>query len=528
MTLFSSIGIARRLHLVSGALSLAFAGVALLAWVSLGQVTSLVQRTGSVRVPQLQRVSGTELEVTRVLLLLRHAVLARTPQELERALAGIAEKRALVTHTMDAYRDQLFTDDDRARHAPVPPLLATFWAVAAQDTALIEAGRKDEAFAFLVDQTVPARTALLAALRGAVKSQQEALRGELDEVVRQARRTLYTLLALALAAIAGLGLLSWHVAALLGRRVSASRAVAERVRDGDLTLAVHDGVRDEFAPLLAAMDDMRGSLDRVVATVRGNAHGVASASALIAEGGVALSARSAHQAGALQETAAAMEQLGATVRDNAGHASRAERMARDASAVAASGGAVVGEVMATMQNIKDSAARIAETIAVIDAIAFQTYILALNAAVEAARAGAQGRGFAVVASEVRNLAQRSAAAASEIKRLIGGAVERIGEGAEQAGRAGATMHDIEAVIGRVSASMSQISAASIEQSASVDAVTKAVARMDRATQQNCVLVEESAAAATDLKAQAAQLVAAVAVFRQGTLALPTCAPGGLP
>ncbi|MES2261840.1 MAG: methyl-accepting chemotaxis protein [Pseudomonadota bacterium] len=514
MTFFPSLGISTRLYLVSGVLSLAFAGVAIFAWFNLEHVAFVAHRTESVHVPQLQRVSSTELEITRVLQQLRHAMLARTPQELARALDAIAKKRELVQHTMAAYRDSLSTADDRARYARVPPLLDTFWSVAETDVRLIREGQKAEAFAFLVDKTVPARTELLTALRDAVKLQEDLLRSELVDVVAEAPRTLAILVALTASAILCLGLLSWHVATVLGRRVAVSRAVAERVRDGDLTILAHDDARDEFSPLLSALNDMQRSLTRVVAEVRGNSDSVASASARIAHGSQALSRRTEQQASALQQTAATMEELGATVRNNADNALQAKELAQGASVIAARGGAVVGQVVETMKGIRDSSTRIVDIIAVIDGIAFQTNILALNAAVEAARAGEQGRGFAVVASEVRNLAQRSASAAREIKALIGASVEQVGQGAALVGQAGGTMAEIVAAIGRVTHIVAEISTASAEQSSSVGQVGQAVAQMDRATQQNAALVDDSAAAAESLRCQAAQLVQAVAVFRQ--------------
>jgi methyl-accepting chemotaxis protein len=508
------LSIATRLYLVSGALSLAFAGVAVFAYFNLSHVTVLARQTESVRVPQLQRVSATELEVTKVLLLLRHAILARGDKELKRSLDGIAEKRGQIGDYMNNYRNNLFSDDERQRYAGVPPLLDTFWAVAAEDIKLIQAGRKDEALAFLVDKTVPARTELLKALRDTVKFQEAALRGELSEVVAEARRTLLVLVAMAAVAIAGLGLLSWYVAGVLGRRVAASRAVAERVRDGDLTQAVHDDARDEFSPLLAALNDMQGSLTRVVADVRSNSESVASASAGIAQGSQALSRRTEQQASALQQTAATMEQLGTTVRNNAGNAMQAKQLALGASSIAAKGGAVVGQVVETMAAINVSSKKVVDIIGVIDGIAFQTNILALNAAVEAARAGEQGRGFAVVAGEVRNLAQRSAAAAKEIKALIADSVAQAALGSALVGEAGATMQQIVAAIQLVADIVAQISEASAEQSSGVGQVGEAVAQMDRATQQNAALVDQSASAAESLKGQAARLVQAVAVFKQ--------------
>jgi methyl-accepting chemotaxis protein len=318
-------------------------------------------------------------------------------------------------------------------------------------------------------------------------------------------------------AIAGLGLFSWTVARRLGRRVALSRAVAERVRDGDLTVAVrgdgrHDG-RDEFSPLLAALSDMQGSLARVVANVRGHSESVASASAQIAQGNLDLSQRTEAQASALQQTAATMDELGTTVRLNADNARQANQLALGASAVAAEGGRVVAQVVDTMRGINGSSKKIAEIIAVIDGIAFQTNILALNAAVEAARAGEQGRGFAVVAEEVRRLAQRSAEAAKEIKQLITDSVDRVQQGSMLVGQAGSTMQEIVNAIGRVAGIVGEISVASAEQSNGVSQVAQAVSQMDQATQRNAALVEESAAAAESLKGQAAQLVDAVAVFR---------------
>jgi methyl-accepting chemotaxis protein len=247
--------------------------------------------------------------------------------------------------------------------------------------------------------------------------------------------------------------------------------------------------------------------------VRHSAEEVATASAEIAQGNSDLSGRTEQQASALQQTAASMEELGGTVTQNADNARQADTLARTASQVAARGGDVVSQVVGTMQGINESSKRIAEITSVIDGIAFQTNILALNAAVEAARAGEQGRGFAVVASEVRNLAQRSAQAAREIKSLIATSVERVQQGTQQVDQAGVTMNEVVTSIARVTEIMSAISAASNQQSSGVQQVGDAVAQMDRTTQQNASLVEQSAAAAESLKQQARELVDAVAVFR---------------
>ncbi|MDH4418339.1 methyl-accepting chemotaxis protein [Acidovorax sp. HMWF029] len=289
--------------------------------------------------------------------------------------------------------------------------------------------------------------------------------------------------------------------------------VSQAVAGGDLTVAQNVQGKDEVALLLNALHAMQISLSRVVSNVRNNADSVAMASTEIAQGNNDLSARTEQQASALEETSASMEELSSTVQANAENARTANQLAVSASTVAVQGGDVVAEVVTTMKGINDSSKKIADIIGVIDGIAFQTNILALNAAVEAARAGEQGRGFAVVASEVRNLAQRSAEAAKEIKGLIHASVERVEQGTALVDKAGATMTEVVASIRRVTDIVGEISAASGEQSLGVSQVGEAITQMDQATQQNAALVEQSAAAADSLKLQAQQLVQAVAVFR---------------
>jgi methyl-accepting chemotaxis protein-1 (serine sensor receptor) len=297
------------------------------------------------------------------------------------------------------------------------------------------------------------------------------------------------------------------------RPINRAVNLARQVSEGDLTAQVDIRGKDEIAQLLQAMHTMQGKLSAVVRVVRENSESVATASAQIAQGNHDLSARTEQQASALQETAASMEELSSTVRQNADNARQANQLAQGASEFATKGGDVVGQVVQTMKGINDSSKKIADIIGVIDGISFQTNILALNAAVEAARAGEQGRGFAVVAGEVRNLAQRSAEAAKEIKRLIGDSVQRVEQGSVQVDEAGQRMAEIVGSIRQVTDIMGEISAASTEQSDGVAQVGNAVTQMDQATQQNAALVEESAAAASSLKTQAQQLVDAVAIFR---------------
>ncbi|MFC4925911.1 methyl-accepting chemotaxis protein [Delftia deserti] len=290
--------------------------------------------------------------------------------------------------------------------------------------------------------------------------------------------------------------------------------VAQQIAQGNLSpeLLRHQAPEGSVQ---ASLNAMLQSLVSVVHEVRNNADGVAGGSTEIAKGNADLSQRTEQQASALQETAASMEQLSTTVKQNADNARQVNQLALGASQVATKGGGSVQEVVNAMQDISESSRQIGEIVGVIDGIAFQTNILALNAAVEAARAGEQGKGFAVVAGEVRNLAQRSAQAAREIKQLIATSATRVRQGTELADQAGATMAEVLHSIQRVTDLMGEISSASDEQSAGVAQVGKAVSQMDQVTQQNAALVEESAAAAASLRTQAQQLVQAVSIFQLG-------------
>ena len=340
---------------------------------------------------------------------------------------------------------------------------------------------------------------------------------QLAETLTQQAADALRQLALLVGAVGALAAPGLWVMVVVMRATTSSVATALRaaraVAQGDLTEPVAARGRDEVGQLLQALEVMRTQLGQVVQAVRGNAESVSTASTQIAQGNLDLSQRTEEQASALQQTAASMEQLGATVKLNSDQAVEADRLATEASDVAVEGGRLFGDVVTTMQRIEGSSRRIADILEVIDSIAFQTNILALNAAVEAARAGEQGRGFAVVASEVRALAHRSSESAREIKSLIGTSRADVERGAVLVQQAGQTLDGIVASIGRVSARVGGISAASREQSAGVAQVGVAVAQMDQTTQQNAALVEESAAAAESLEAQARQLVQAVSRFK---------------
>jgi methyl-accepting chemotaxis protein len=324
----------------------------------------------------------------------------------------------------------------------------------------------------------------------------------------------WSMVLLALDLVVAVVLCIW-LAAEVARPIHEAVLVARRVAAGDLSTKIDSSARGEAGLLLRTMQEMNDKLVGMIVQVRSGTESITCGAGEISTGSIDLSARTEQQAASLEETASSMEQLTVTVKQNADHAHQASKLAVSASEVAVKGGEVVSEVVGTMASINDSSKRIAEIIGVIDGIAFQTNILALNAAVEAARAGEQGRGFAVVASEVRNLAQRSAAAAKEIKALIDDSVEKVNAGTLLADKAGNTMNEVVTSVKRVTGIIGEIADASAEQTTGIEQVNQAIAAMDQATQQNAALVEEAAAAAASMRDHAGSLTRVLGTFVLG-------------
>jgi methyl-accepting chemotaxis protein len=316
-----------------------------------------------------------------------------------------------------------------------------------------------------------------------------------------------TLILIGVAAVAIGAVFGWLLTRSITHPLARAVGLAQQVASGDLTADIHVDSRDELGALTGAL--------KTVTAVRAGTETIVTASQEIASGNLDLSSRTEQQASSLEETASSMEELTGTVRQNADNARQANVLAKNASQIASHGGEVVSQVVATMASINESSKKIGDIIAVIDGIAFQTNILALNAAVEAARAGEQGRGFAVVASEVRNLAQRSAGAAKEIRGLITDSVAKVDAGGRLVDEAGTTMQEIVEGITRVTDIMSEIASASAEQTMGIEQVNEAITQMDSVTQQNAALVEEAAAAAGSLQEQASALAQIVSVFKVG-------------
>ncbi|MFC5550767.1 methyl-accepting chemotaxis protein [Massilia aerilata] len=386
----------------------------------------------------------------------------------------------------------------------------------AKASSLYLANNAMDATRVMVKEIRPAQKKWLDALDqlGALEDKQNSqTQTDAEAQFVSARNFMLVLLALAVAmGVAAAYIITRGLLKQLGAEPSYTSKIATSIAEGDLSIAI-DTKSSDRGSLLSEMKQMRNSLVDIVSQVRRGTHTITTASREIAAGNTDLSSRTELQASSLEKTASAMEELTSTVKQNAENAREANQLAATASDVARKGGEVVSQVVGTMGEINSSASKIADIIGVIDGIAFQTNILALNAAVEAARAGEQGRGFAVVASEVRNLAQRSAAAAKEIKTLIGDSVEKIGRGSKLVGQAGVTMDEVVGSVKRVTDIMSEIANASAEQSAGIEQVNLSIIEMDGMTQQNAALVEQAAAAFQSLQDQAAELQRVVSIFK---------------
>ncbi|HET7863705.1 MAG TPA: methyl-accepting chemotaxis protein [Burkholderiaceae bacterium] len=450
---------------------------------------------------------------------LRNAILATAEEQRHAALTKADENLALARKNLDQAKPLYWSEKGKAAFAQLESQWADYTQAATRLRALSAQAKlsdQQEATKFLfsdfasIVNKVDDQMTVLAEIKEANAGRAFDSNTEAYETARNAMIALVFV-----SLVLGVGLGAWLTRGLvrqLGGEPQEAANLARRVAAGDLSSEVTLKPGDTGS-VMAALASMQTNLSKVVSEVRQNSESVATASAQIAQGNADLSQRTEEQASALQQTAATMEQLNTTVRNNSDSAKQANQLAQGASAVAAQGGQVVGQVVTTMQGISDSSRKIGDIIGVIDGIAFQTNILALNAAVEAARAGEQGRGFAVVASEVRSLAHRSAEAAKEIKSLIGHSVAQVEQGTALVDQAGKTMGEIVGSIQRVSDIVAAITTASVEQSSGISQVGDAVSQMDQVTQQNAALVEESAAAAESLKGQAQQLVQAVSVFK---------------
>jgi methyl-accepting chemotaxis protein len=451
-------------------------------------------------------IRNISTHVSNIVLLTDETDMQNERTKMGAARAKYGEARALLSKTISTEKEkELMATLNEKLTAAVP-----------FNNKVVELGLQNksaEAATVLMKETGPLVQATLTAVDNIVAYEKEMsieAGKEAEKDYSKARNLMFALGALALAVGA---LVSWLITRSITRPINEAVKVAEKVAEGDITSRIEVTSKDEAGRLLHALKNMNDSLVKIVSQVRTGTETIATASSQIAAGNIDLSSRTEQQASSLEETASSMEELTSTVKQNADNARQANRLAVSASEVASKGGAVVSQVVDTMASINESSKKIVDIISVIDGIAFQTNILALNAAVEAARAGEQGRGFAVVAAEVRNLAQRSAGAAKEIKALIGDSVEKVDNGAKLVDEAGTTMQEIVESVKRVTDIISEISAASDEQRAGIEQVNQAIAQMDQVTQQNAALVEEAAAASESMQDQAKNLAQVVSVFK---------------
>ncbi|MCI1003421.1 methyl-accepting chemotaxis protein [Herbaspirillum sp. C7C8] len=504
--------IARKLYAM---IAIAIVGMLLLAGVGtyqIDRVNTAASYSTINTVPSILELDRAVDAVYTIQLSLRKYISAPNPAVRQEAEKSMMAARASLDKAFATYEKEDLTDatdadllkEVRKRVAAYEDLRTKLIAQALTDQAAALAG---------LESSQPVADAMMSALeehkKYNVKLGQTAAQTASD-TKNQATAVALIISALMAVVIGCIGVL---LARNIGNSLRMAVSTAEAVAQGDLTLRISTASNDEIGQLQRALGSMVSNLSNVVTEVRASVNTIAVASGEIAAGNIDLSSRTEQQAGSLEETASAMEELTSTVKQNADNARQANQMADAASHVATEGGQVVGHVVTTMVDINEASRKIVDIISVIDGIAFQTNILALNAAVEAARAGEQGRGFAVVASEVRTLAQRSAAAAKEIKELIDNTVAKVDEGSRLVEQAGSTMEQVVSSVKRVTDVVSEITAASSEQSDGIGQVNQAITLMDEATQQNAALVEEAAAASKSLQDQADRLAGAVAFFR---------------
>ena len=456
----------------------------------------------------------------------RNLLLMTEPQQLAQERETIAKASARTEKLLGELERAIASGKGKELMQAVTGARGVFNAGRDRVLALLDEGRRDEATSLLLQTVRADQLRYMVSLENLISHQHDRMQeaGQLVRAEYLAARAM--LLALGVAAIAFSVITAWLVTRSIVRPLQYALGVAQTVAAGDLSSTFGRHAGDETGKLLDALGAMNGKLFEIVSQVRSGTDTIATASTQIAAGNTDLSARTEEQASSLEQTASAMEELSSTVQQNADHARQASALALDAARIASQGGEAVGQVIHTMEAISTSSAQIAEIIGVIDMLAFQTNILALNAAVEAARAGEQGRGFAVVASEVRTLAHRSAAAAKEIKALIGDSVAKVGAGTVLVDEAGATMAQIVESVRKVQTIMVEIRDAGARQNAGIEDIGLAISSIDEMTQQNAALVEEASAAAESLTGQTGHLTDALAVFKLAHV--PAAGPASSP
>ncbi|MBG7620644.1 MCP four helix bundle domain-containing protein [Herbaspirillum sp. AP02] len=513
MKWFYDLRIARKLMLTFAAILLLTAALGVFSIVQLSRVNDASTEIATNSLPSVRYPLEAKVALARIRTVQLQHMLPGNESNVDNNEKTIGNLFTELNKVLDKYAPLVNSPDEKTNFDAIKADLAMFTKMHQDIATQVRAQKIDDARELLVKQVTPVYLRLFASLDNAVNINVKGSE-ETDQEAQDRYESSRIMIGSLLAACIGLGmLLATWVARIVSRPLQDAMHVAKRVAEGDLTVEIKPAGADETGHLMRSLKAMNDSLLRIVTQVREGTDTINTASREIATGNLDLSTRTEQQASSLEETASAMEELTSTVKQNADNARQANQLAHSASDVASQGGSVVSQVVDTMGAINDSSRKIVEIISVIDGIAFQTNILALNAAVEAARAGEQGRGFAVVASEVRSLAQRSAAAAKEIKMLIDDSVAKVDTGSKLVETAGSTMTEVVASVRRVTDIVGEITAASSEQSDGIEQVNIAITQMDEVTQQNAALVEQAAAAAGSLQEQAGRLTELVSVFK---------------
>jgi methyl-accepting chemotaxis protein len=513
MKKIANLKISQKLTLSFGIVFALLVVITVLSNIKLIQLNDSIKLISKDRYPKTILANTVQIEVNKIALNLRDMMLSNDPVKIKNLFNDALASDKKMKQGLDQLKSIAQTEEDK-RYVDVA-ISARDQYVPARDALLQLAldGKRNEAQAYLDQVFMPVQVKYFIALDAMFDYQGSLMSAAGDAASANSEQARWIINILAGITLLMAIVVGWWVTRSITRPLNTAVTVARRVAQGDLGGPILVKTTNEVGQLMAALKAMNDNLHHIVSQVRNGTDTIVNASSEIARGNMDLSSRTEQQASSLEETASAMEELTSTVKENADHAQEANQLAASASDVARQGGKVVHEVINTMATINTSSKKIMDITGVIDSIAFQTNILALNAAVEAARAGEQGRGFAVVASEVRNLAQRSATAAREIKTLIDDSVEKVDNGSKLVQQAGLTMDEVVNSVARVSSIIAAINNASQEQSAGIEQVEQAVMLIDEGTQQNAALVEQSAAAAQSLRDQADQLMQLVSIFK---------------
>jgi|SRR5450830_852425 len=513
MKKLTHLNIGQRLGLGFGVVILLMLGLTVIGVYRLNQINGNIRSIANDFYPRTVMANTVKGALDETARSMRNLLFMSTVDEIKGELDAITRAGAVIDETLKRFAKDTSSVEGKRMLDAVNAARAQYTPVLTNFLAAVKDGQVEQARDLILPEIAPYQAAYFKALDNLIAFQGHGMEqaGQEAEHVSGAA----SVLMIAMATIAALlaVLVGYSVMRSITRPLNAAINIAERVAGGDLSVRVESTATDETGKLLLALQHMRDGLVSAVTQVREGSDAISVAAREIADGNANLSARTELQASTLEETASSMLELTDAVNHNADNARQANQLVLNASQVALQGGAVVTQVVSTMKEIKDSSRQIVEIIGVIDGIAFQTNILALNAAVEAARAGEQGRGFAVVAAEVRGLAQRSAAAAKEIAKLIQNSVSKVDAGSTLVDTAGNTMQDIVRSVKHVADIMVEISAASEEQSAGIRQVNDAIEQIDDMTQQNSALVEQAAAAAQSMHDQAVALGRAVSIFK---------------